>query len=229
MKKIILLFIIGLFATTFTFAQTVFDDCTAGSIFSQSLLNPPSAYSSDENGSIQLDDFSGLTEDIGGITFWGIMWDGSTDCYSAGPQDFEIKFFQNNAGAVGTLEETFNVTVTPTSTGQYFVNPSVTALIIRFDVIFPNAVSLTDGWFSVVKANPSGDPCMFYHLNTTNGNGHSAYILSSSPGTVNYTTNNRSFCLAGYSPPIPLSNWALGIGLLLISGFIVIRFRRKIA
>ena len=227
MKKFILLFIIGLFATTFTFAQTVFDDCTAGSIFSQSILNPPSAYSSDENGSIQLDDFSGLTEDIGGMTFWGFMWDGSADCYVAGPQDFEIKFFQNNAGAVGTLVETFAVSITPTVTGLIYANNG--ASILRYDVSFPSAVSLTDGWFSVVKANPGGDPCLFYHLNTTNGNGHSAYILSGSPGTVNYTTNNRSFCLAGYTPPIPLSGWALGIGLLLISGFIVIRFRRRLA
>ena len=31
------------------------------------------------------------------------------------------------------------------------------------------------------------------------------------------------------SPSIPLSNWALGIGLLLISGFIVVRFRRRLA
>jgi len=30
-------------------------------------------------------------------------------------------------------------------------------------------------------------------------------------------------------PPVPLSNWALGIGLLLISGFIVVRYRRRLA
>ncbi len=30
-------------------------------------------------------------------------------------------------------------------------------------------------------------------------------------------------------PPIPISGWALGLGLLLISGFIVVRFRRRLA
>ena len=30
-------------------------------------------------------------------------------------------------------------------------------------------------------------------------------------------------------PSVPLSNWALGIGLLLISGFIVVRYRRRLA
>lgn len=40
----------------------------------------------------------------------------------------------------------------------------------------------------------------------------------------------HDFCFAIYgAPSIPVSNWALGIGLLLISGFIVIRFRRRLA
>lgn len=227
MKKFILLLAMGLLATTFTFAQTISDDCGAASIFSQSLLNPPSAYSSDENGSIQLDDFSGLTEEIVGITFWGYMWDGSVDCYAPGSQDFEIKFYTDNAGAVGILVVTIAVSVTPTVTGLIY--PGNGASILRYDVIFPSGGSLSEGWFSVVKQNPGSDPCMFYHLNTTNGNGHSAYILPSNPGIVNYTSNNRSFCLVEYTPPIPVSNWALGIGLLLISGFIIVRFRRRLA
>ena len=226
MKKVFLLIAIGIFATTFTFAQTVSDNCSASSIFSQSLLNPPSGYASDEASSTQLDDFSGLTEDIGGMTFWGFMWDGSTDCYVTGSQDFEITFYADNSGEVGTLAKTYNVSITPTVTGLTFANNG--ASILRYDVAFPTALALTDGWISVVKQNPGSDPCLFYHINTTNGNGHSAYILTSNPGVINYTTNNRSFCLTDYTPPIPISSWALGIGLLLISGFVVIRFRKKI-
>ena len=227
MKKFILLFAIGLFATTFSFGQQ--DECGANSIFDHSLLNPPSAYSSDENGNTQLDNFSGLTEDIGAMTFWGFMWDGSTDCYTAGAQDFEIEFFQDNAGTVGTLVETFNVTITPTSTALSYISPSITAMILRYEITFPTTVSLADGWFSVVKSNPGADPCIFYFVNTTNGDGLSAYILPSNPGVINYATNNRSFCLAGEAQAVPISNWALVIGLLLISGFIVVRFRTKMA
>jgi len=221
MKKFILLLAIGVFATAFTFGQQ--DDCGANSIFSQSLLNPPSAYSSDEAGNTQLDDFDGLTEDIAGMTYWGFMWDGSSDCYTSGSQDFEIKFFQDNAGSVGTLVETFNITITPTVTGLFYSNG---ASILRYDVTFPSTVSLSDGWFSVIKQNPSSNPCLFRFLNTTNGDDYSAFILPSNPTTINYTTNNRAFCLAG-APPIPVSNWALGIGLLLISGFIVVRLRKR--
>jgi len=224
MKKLFLLFAIGMFATTISFGQ-IQDDCGPNSIFSQSLLDPPHAYTSDEAGNIQMEDFEGLTTDISGMTFWGFMWDGSGDCYTSGSQDFEIKFFQDDAGStVGALVATFNVTLTPIVTGLFYTNG---ASILRYEVVFPSTVALTDGWFSVVKQNPTSDICKFYYLDTSGGDNHSAYILSGTPNDVHYSPNNRAFCLSGTSS-VPVSNWALVIGLLLMIGFIVFRFRKRL-
>lgn len=54
------------------------------------------------------------------------------------------------------------------------------------------------------------------------------------PGTVTSVGFPDAQCVINVnaepgSPSVPVSNWALGIGLLLISGFIVIRFRRRLA
>ncbi len=231
MKKLFLLIAVFTFTASTAFSQQ--DGCNSNSIFSQALLNPPSAYTSDENGNTQLDNFYGLTDEIYSMSFWGIMWDGSTDCYTPGPQDFVINFYSNVGdpvnGSVGSLVETFDVTITPTATGMTYSNAytGVTAQILKYQISFPSTVSLAEGWFSVVKKNPGSDACMFNFLNTTNGDGHSAYKLHNSPD-YHYPTNNRAFCLCK-APPVPVSNWALAVGILLILGFILIRYRTKMA
>ncbi len=231
MKKLFLLFTVLFFTGNLAFSQ-IQDDCGSYSIFSQSLLNPPSGFSSDENGNTQLDNFYGLTDPIYSITFWGYMWDGSSDCYISGSQDFEIIFFQNIGdpvnGTIGTLVQTFDITVTPLETGMIYTNTyhGVVAQILRYEVTLPSNVSLSEGWFSVVKKNPTSSSCLFNFLNTTNGDGHSAYQLHGS-SDFNYATNNRAFCLSK-APPIPVSNWALVVGILLITIFIVVRYRKQI-
>ncbi|RLD90584.1 MAG: hypothetical protein DRJ09_03770 [Bacteroidetes bacterium] len=243
MKKLLLLFAIS-FVTTLAFSQhqpkpfsTGSDepvvttsrggelDCSGNSIFSQSPVNSNNGYYSD-NGTLYnaqnlFENFSGLTEWIGGITFWGYMYDGG-DCYVAGSQDFEITFFQDNAGAVGTQVQTFTVTVTPTETGSYFNGAS----ILRYDVTFSSAVSLSDGWVSVVKLNPGNNDCEFAWLNTINGDDLIAY--NHNGGTPVYYTENMSFCLTG-QPPVPVSNWALILGVFLIAVFMVVRYKRQMA
>ncbi len=231
MKKLFVLIAVVTFTVSSAFSQQ--DGCNSNSIFSQSLLNPPSAYTSDENGNTQLDNFYGLTDPIYSMTFWGIMWDGSSDCYAAGSQDFVINFYQNVGdpvnGTVGSIVQTFNVTITPVATGMTYSNSytGVQAQILKYEITFPSTVSLAEGWFSVVKKNPNSDACMFNFLNTTNGDGHSAYVLHGS-SDYHYPTNNRAFCLCN-TPPVPVSNWALAFGVLLILGFIIIRYRTKLA
>ena len=226
MKKFFLLFAFSLLAIGSNFAQ-VQDSCSPGSIFSQALQSPVSAYTSDEGGNTQYENFYSLTSEIGGITFWGYMWDGSNDCYSPGPQDFTIYFYQDNNGAIGTLVTTITATTTPTETGLLFLND---ASILRYEITLPAPVSLSDGWFSIIKSNPTSDPCMFFWLCTYPGDYHSAYVLKTNPSTIHYSTSNRSFCLTEVtSTPVPISNWALGIGIILILGFIIIRNKYSLA
>jgi hypothetical protein len=226
MKRLFLLIAISLMATSLSFSQTVHDDCKPGSIFSQPLDAPISAYTSDEAGATQYENFYALTSDIGGMTFWGYMWDGNNNCYTPGPQDFKINFYQDNNGAIGALAASFNVTITPTLTGLTFLNG---ALILRYEVTLPTPVSLSDGWFSVIKSNPTGNSCMFYYLCTYPGDYHSAYSYHAS-SVIHYSNNNRAICLTEVtSNPVPVSDWALGIGILLILGFIIVRYSLKIA
>lgn len=245
MKKIILLFAIGLI-TTLSFGQDFEKsfsiggdevmvtsdrdgelDCPVNSIFGQTPVSANNGFFSDKgtlyNSQNIFENFSGLTGDIGGITFWGLMWEGA-DCYTPGSQDFEISFFQDNAGTIGTIiQPPFTVTITPTETGSFLLGASV----LRYDINFPSSISLPSGWFSVVKLNPGDDDCTFAWINTTNGDNISAW--NQMGGTYNTSIDNISFCLTSGAAAIPVSNWALGIGLLLISGFIVVRFRRRLA
>ena len=204
-------------------------DCPVNSIFSQPPVSWANAYFSDEgttNHSQNIFDlFSGLTENIAGITFWGILSDGS-GCYPGGPVDFDIAFYQDNAGSVGTLVQSFTISVTPTVTGSIFCGSQ----ILKFDVTLPSSVSLSNGWASVVRKNPGNLPCSFAWLNTTTGD--NSFAWNQSGGSYNYQTGtgyNASFCLTGSTAPVPLSNWAIYIGIFLIASFIVFRFRKRLA
>ena len=97
---------------------------------------------------------------------------------------------------------------------------------MRYDVTFPSSVSLATGWVSIVKVNPGSD-CIFAWLNTQSGDSRFGY--NQYGASINYVTSfqDLSFCLTGSTSSVPLSNWALAIGLLLISGFIVVRYRMK--
>ena len=203
-------------------------DCPPNSLFSQPPVNPDNAYFSDTESSYFnqniFEDFSGVASPIGGITFWGIIFnvDNSSDCYGGGSVDFTINFYQDNAGAVGTLDQSFNVTLTPTVTGSVLANAS----LLKFETVLPSAVSLANGWVSVVRLNPGPDNCMFGWANTFNGDNLMGF--NSFGGTIFYQGTDVAVCLSSELVPtvIPISNWALFIGLALILTFSIIRFRR---
>ncbi len=204
-------------------------DPPANAIFSQQPVGSTTAIFSDEGttyGSQTIyEDFQGLTTDIGGIVFWGVFYDNG-ECYTPGASyDFDINFYQDNAGAVGTLVSTFTTTITPIPTGSS-INGSIE--ILRFEVTFPSGVSLQNGWVSVVRKNPTNLPCSFAWANTTLGNNNFAYTQGSSGIYYNTSGLNASFCLTA-QPPVPVSNWALIFGIFLIGLFIVVRYKRRLA
>lgn len=201
-------------------------NCSTNSIFSQPILDSQTGYFSDEatnyNGQIVYENFYGLTEDIGGISFWGTMFDGAADCYAGGSLDFEISFYQDNAGAVGTLvQPPFTVNITPIETGDLFFG----AQILRFDTDIPST-SLTDGWVSVVRLNPSDEACAFSWLSTTNGDDIIAFSNSNNGITV--FSDNVAFCLTSPPPDVPLSNWAIIVSMLFIAVFMFVGYRRRL-
>lgn len=200
-------------------------DCPVNSIFSQPPVNVVNAYFSDQstNWSNQrmFENFYGLTSPIGGITFWGILYNGG-NCYSGGSDNFVVTLYQDNAGAVGSQVLSFPIALTPTVTGS-FVSDSP---LLRYDLALPSSVTLTSGWLMIYRENPSNTTCAFAWATTIAGDGLLGFNQSGGP--INYFNDNVAFCLQGGVPDVPISNWALFIGLGMILVFTVIRFRKTI-
>lgn len=202
-------------------------DCPQNAIFSQPPFNPENAYFSDQSttwGDQRIfDNFYGLTSPIGGITFWGVLFSNvGGDCYTGAADHFVVTFYQDNAGTVGTQVQSFSFTVTPAVTGTTVSD----ATLLRYELIFPSNVSLTTGWVMLYRENPLNSSCGFAWTLAAAGDNLSGFNQSGGP--ITYLTDDMTFCLAGPVESVPISNWALFIGLGLILVATVVRFRRFI-
>ena len=200
-------------------------DCPANSIFSQPPTGSNNGYFSDES-TLWLDqrifeNFSGLTSPVGGVTFWGILYEAG-DCHTGAADNLIVTFYQDNAGSVGTMVQSFPLTVTPTVTGSLVSGVP----LLRYDLILPSTVSLTNGWIMIYRLNPGNSNCALAWVNTTAGDNLLGYS-NFGGGIINFN-DNVAFCLTGQSGPgeVPVSNWALFIGIGLILAFTVVRFRK---
>jgi hypothetical protein len=147
---------------------------------------------------------------ISSMRFWGV--------YDIKPYEtFLIEFYNGQPGQPGTsVVHTFNVTTSPIPT-PYLRNGSV---IYEFNVDFGKVIIQQNGWVSISRTTPSSD--IF------------AWIGDTSTGNcLSYNTSNFwmedywqvFFCL-GNKAVIPVSGWALFMGLGLILALTVIRFRK---
>lgn len=205
--------------------RTIGMHCPSNSVYGQAGDNPTLAYFSDDgalnNSQKMYDQFSGLVYDIEGIKFWGIFWSGG-ECYTGGPVDFEISFYNDNAGTIGSLDQSFSVTITPTVTGLLVSGSS----LLQFEFKLPSPVSLSNGWVSIVRKNPGNSACVFAWANTNSGD--DVYGWNELDGSYAYFTgDNLAFCLTGGPLPVPLSNWAIILGILLIGISLLFRYKRK--
>jgi hypothetical protein len=205
-------------------------DCPENSIFSQPPVSSTAALVSDDEtvitNQIEFDLFYGITEPIGGITFWGTFIDynvSGVDCYVPGTYTFNINFYEDNLGSIGTFVRQFTVSVIPSSTGIVLNNGTV----LRFEVTLPDAVKMQSGWVSVVRHNPNNLPCLFGWANTFVGSGDGTHYYNQFGGSYIFSTlGDLSFCLTGVASEIPISPWAIAIGIVLIAGATVLRIRR---
>jgi len=172
-------------------------------LFEQPPLDPwGMAYWSDAGmGNLCMEDFWGLTEDIGNIHWYGISQDSGdySDCDPTGMK-FQIVFYQDDGGSPGAPVATFS-SVSPTITYLYTLGLSV----YRFDVADLGApVSLTQGWVSVQSTySPNG--CFFAWIISPVGNDN---LIQD--GT-NFA-NNLAFALTGGLPPAPNVKYLHSIG-----------------
>lgn len=201
--------------------------CLPTSVFSQVYSTAPNAYygDSDYTYSRAADDFT-ATSSFNSIRFWGIN-------YAGGPinttETFVIKFYEPNTSdpnIPGTEVNSFTVLANPIDLGIIAINSPV----YQVDINFGTTINLLDGWVSITRQNP-GDGYRFAVMASTDVVGNEAsYDNGTGTWLPNGSNANLLFCLGNTgSPAVPLSNWALVISLLLISAFIVVRFRTRIA
>ena len=199
--------------------------CAPGSVFSQIYPTYNYGFFCDDgiDYSRTADDYT-TTSSFSGIRFWGTN-------YCGGPinatEIFVIKFYERNTvnpefpGA-----EVSSFTKEASLTDMGIVSGWCNSPIYQVDVDFGTTVTLLDGWMSITRHNP-GDNYTFVTIGYNDNNG-SRCSYNSANGTWHVGDENLMFCL-GDPPPVPLSNWALIISMLLISGFIVIRTRYSAA
>jgi hypothetical protein len=99
------------------------------------------------------DDFYGLTDKIGDVSWWGLplIYAGG---WSEGSPDmlYDIIFYEDNAGAPGAVVATF-IGLDPDfeDTGLDFIGFS----LMKWSVTLPEAVELTSGWISIQSELPA--------------------------------------------------------------------------
>jgi len=164
------------------------------------------------------DDFYGVTGNIYEVDFWGItaFFDGFFNSCTENPKSFEIAFYENDGGSIGTMVASYNVTVMGYGTGNFL---DVHEIYKYSTPIYPPVTGLSDGWMSV-QGNPISS-CQFLWSASASGNGTSYQEGSG------WREDDLAFCIYAATPEdIPLSNWALGLGIFLIVVATVIRMRR---
>lgn len=134
--------------------------CPDGSFFSQtaSIDNPTVLVTSDVSPNYKVfQRVSNLTDQVGGITFWGTplscCWAPCTEAY---PVTFLVEFWQDGA-TPGANIASYMVTATATYVGDVSWGPYP---MYQYSVEFPN-VSLGTGWISIQKQHTSDPDCWF--------------------------------------------------------------------
>jgi hypothetical protein len=150
------------------------------------------SYTSDNSSGFRcLDDFWGLTEDIGDIHWYGFSY---YECDPTG-MEFEIIFYQDFFGAPGAQVAAFS-NVTPTIIEYYGTYAGVFPAY-RFEVAsLGTPVNVTDGWVSI-QSTSSPNGCWFLWLNSPTGDGNAIQeggIISPPPPLE----DNLAFALTGW-------------------------------
>lgn len=229
MKKVTLLLLIFL-SGAFIFAQNVQSiqdivgadgsdravtdlDCPGASLYSQT---PDGVTAYTAPGGIIFDDIidapAGYVENF---TFWMA----ATASYN--PLTVDIIFKHDNGNGIPgtTFKEYLSVSITEVNTGETIFGYPV----LEYTYVLPAKIVVTAGdWVGIHVSNNDAPP-HHYWLTSSDGNGSS--IVTPNEEIIDV---DLSFCLGGTTPPVPISNWAILLGVLLIGTFIVVRYRRTL-
>ncbi len=151
---------------------------------------------------IAADDFTGLTEPVYGVDFWGIESDGSSQCTKSS-LDYIIRFYEYGPLPDGepVYEETVNVVKVASS--KYFMDNPDYGPVYKYTAMLSAPVILENGWFSAQAVD--GGECMFGFVDAGPVAGSADYECATCDrGHWEYLGGNYNlaFCLLG-RPPDP--------------------------
>jgi hypothetical protein len=203
----------------FTGSRDAIFECAPGYVFSQFDLTFDDAYYCDVNypWTKVMDDYT-ATGPFSTIRFWGFNLSG---CVPGASQTFLIEIYNGDPSSGGTLVNSFTKTATPQPKGVY-VNWGATTEMYQVDIDLGTMVTQLNGWVSISRTS-STDGCVFaWTAMDYAGNG-----MSWGPGYGYYNSGAALyFCLGGGGGVVPISSWALIIGIALIATFAVVRMRK---
>jgi hypothetical protein len=178
------------------------------------------------------DNFYGLTEPIGKIIFWGYdIFPSGGNYYACTPpaeKDVEIGFYYDDNGSVGSAISRVQATpVKSECVGSYAFGG---ATLYRYEVELGVPVDLQEGWVSVRAILGQGG-CWFAWCLAETGDQFCWQDCYSSFSGYNL---DFAFCLLpaeeggddNEGTALPLSNWALLIGIVLMAFLTILRWRK---
>jgi hypothetical protein len=206
--------------------------CPPGSVFSQipSFIGISWGFNAPREVA---DDFTVASAPLS-MRFWGVNldWQSWSFCQPA-ELTFIIRFYERNLSdptLPGALAATYTLTAVPQYGYVAFGDD------FQIDVTFPEPVPVTDGWVSLSCTSDTSPCYTLWHGEDMAGTGLGNacaytqnwdtgewYWQPAIPGDMEFS---MAFCLCGPRWPVPVANWALVIGFVLIATFILIRYKR---
>ncbi len=174
--------------------------CELGSLFGQGPHAPSANWTAPTANSPGATDypfeyFSGITEPIGTVTWWGYTAREESGLWSAciaQPQTAQITFWADDGGEPGELQF-YSETLTPVkvSTGVNYSLPGAFVILQRYQATLSTPVSLASGWIRIQGLGSSG--CNMHWMSSPQGDG--ASILMDATHTITPQDYDLSLCL----------------------------------
>jgi hypothetical protein len=191
--------------------------CPGNSIFSQT-FGFQYLYEADIDGNDIIYDNYSVSGGFNVVTFWGAILDINGNC-EENPANMRIGFYEDDNNIPGALVATFDLAVP----GEY-VAEGYGIIVYMYTAYLGTTISLTDGWISV-QGLSSGNGCEFYWCDSYDGDIRSYYTIYGVESGV--IEGDFAYCLSMNSE-VPISNWAVIAGLILITSLAVWRLRKTV-
>jgi hypothetical protein len=184
--------------------------CPEGSLFSHQVnyVNGISALSGIFQVYDQIEPAPGAP--VGQVIFYGVA-NGEFD------RNFTVSFYLDNAGSPGSLITSYTSFLTGVNTGE----TAFGLTIYSYTFVLPTSITINaEEFISVEAANGEN----WFWMTGSGGNG--CFLQVNGLG-YNCEYGDMAFCLLGGEvAPVPITNWALFIGIGLILVFAIVRFRK---